>query len=145
MRFCHTQHFSFPGGKGRIYCHGTRWGCCAFPAGETSINKKKIRVVLRMDFVVLVVLGSIVALGVIIAIGLQYGKVAESKGYNKNTWTAAAIFFGAIVWILIVALPDKTRHGELMAALEKIERACQNQAQGGAVSVTASPDELPDL
>ena len=91
--------------------------------------------------IVLLVFISLAVLGIAIGIGYQFGLVAESKGYNKGNWMAACILLGAPVWLLVIALPNKTQHNELLSALQQI--GTKNAA--AKTSTATQPDELPEL
>jgi putative Mn2+ efflux pump MntP len=62
----------------------------------------------------LIVVVSVVIIIINIFIGIKFAEVAYIKGYGKDNWAAASIFVGMPVWLLIVALPNKRYHEELL-------------------------------
>ena len=65
----------------------------------------------------------LVALVIDIAFAAYAGGIAEEKGYSKGNWTAICLFFGAIGYIMVAALPDFKLH----ALLEKTYAAIKSK------------------
>ena len=59
-------------------------------------------------------------IGVFIGVGVFFGRIAKSKGYSVGTWTAACIIISLPAWLLVIALPNKKQHKEIMTALNQI-------------------------
>lgn len=71
--------------------------------------------VLLLVLLILAILFVIVWIYFLIATG--FSKVANAKGYEKDAYLFLCILAGAPAWLLVMALPNKTYHKELLAAL----------------------------
>jgi len=109
------------------------------PFGTGLINI--LREIVMEGIIFLIFLGSCAILGIYIGIAIQFGKIAESKGYDKTRWAIASFFFSAPTWIMIVALPNKIQHHELLSALHQISI----QITGKSTQTSVKSNELPDL
>jgi len=67
--------------------------------------------------VIIVLFAALVAVTIHIMVGTWFASVAEIKGYERDAWKSACVLFGMPVWLLVIALPNKTYHKELLAAL----------------------------
>ena len=72
-----------------------------------------------MESIVLYLLIIVTVIVINLYIALHFGLIAESKGYNKSNWHIASFFIGLPVWLLIIALPNKTYHEELITAIKQ--------------------------
>ena len=87
--------------------------------------------------VIFILLGIAIII-VYVWIALQFAEVAIKKGYEtEGKWKALSILIGGLIWLLIIALPNRIQHAELLAAIRESKRA-EN-------ITTVDIDELPDL
>lgn len=94
-----------------------------------------------MDFPGIIFWIVIISLCIYTGINIQFGKIAESKGYNKTLWTIASMFLALPVWLLIIAMPNIKQHQELLAALSKLE----SKTTEASTQVFTQPDTPPDF
>ncbi|MCL2706598.1 MAG: hypothetical protein FWE97_00260 [Dehalococcoidia bacterium] len=57
-----------------------------------------------------------------IIVASWFAEVAKCKGYDFEAWKIRSLLCGMPVWILIAALPNKTYHEELLAALRETDK-----------------------
>lgn len=77
-----------------------------------------------------------------IYVGIQFGNIAKSKGYDKKHWTLIAIFLSLTGYLLIIALPNKTQHEELLNALSREQIAGSHFSSSTNTSID---NDLPEL
>ena len=81
-----------------------------------------------------VFLGSVLVLVLWILVAIQFGKIAEDKGYDRSKYGLWTGFLGIIGMLMVCALPDRGRQ--------------QNQIilqQEKAAEKDTSYNDLPDL
>jgi hypothetical protein len=67
-----------------------------------------------------------------------FGMVAESKGYDRSNWFMASFWITYPVFLLIIALPNKKQHAELLEAI-------RGQSELISSSSSAQADDFDDL
>ena len=90
---------------------------------------------------------AVVAFVVNFVAAMCFGDIAKDKGYNSGTWGFAAFFGGLPVWIMIIALPNKVQHREMLKAIREIKLdipALKELIYSSSDSEEQS-DELPNL
>ena len=91
-----------------------------------------------MDDIAIIIVISVVALVVILAIGAHLmTRAAELKGYSADEYHIFPIcfFLGIMGYLYVIALPDKKMQKQIDSAISP-----QSEKQSAVVS-----DELPDL
>lgn len=71
-----------------------------------------------MEFLVLIILALVIVIvWVHILVAKGFSGVADAKGYEEDAYLAMCIFAGLPAWLLVMALPNKTYHKELLDVL----------------------------
>ena len=80
----------------------------------------------------------IIAVAIIIHyyVAKHFGMIAESKGYDRKNWFMASFWIAYPVFLLIIALPNKKQHEELLGAMRNQIKTAEN-----AMTI----DDLPEL
>ena len=71
---------------------------------------------LVLGLAVLAMLAAVVYVHILM--GTTFSNIANAKGYEKDIWKVACIILGLPAWLLVIALPNKKYHEELLAELQ---------------------------
>ena len=99
------------------------------------------------DMIAAIVFGSVLVLGVWIALAIwvakKFAEIAQSKGYDYDTYFHWSFWLGVVGWCMVAALPDNVVRDRLFSLQngEKTSSGSRSSTSKSQVVLKASADD----